>query len=570
MREFTRPIIEAEAIKKTKSAVKRLYDIARITIGPEGKNALLPRTFNRGPRNTNDGVTILENCKFEDEYEALVGEFFKESSKKTNELGGDGTTGTAVIAGALTLQILEERGMLHVPSATLATTKTTTRGVRATRKEMKDAKEAVLTEIKARSKPIKTIADLENIAIISIGKEDEESAKQVAKLVWEIGRDGAGNYIDNHIDVVEGYKGEIELEKIVGMRFPSKVAHRSFVTNKDRFEMVAEDVHVFITNYKLDNSFDVVEILNKLKVSKIALFAPDFSNNVIQSLIATTKNGIFCYPVKCPSLRTEQMEDLAVYTNATVIDKDTGRKLLNVTNADLGFATKIVVKDTENREDAVLLGGKGEKLVREGSNAITDRCLMLKKQIKESQNELTTVSLQKRIANLSSAVGVIRVGQSTSGEGLFLKLKIEDGVYACKRALEAGYVKGGGLCLKEIAEKLPEGNILKEALQDPYNQIQKNAGGNLEIEKNVIDAAKIVALQVEHAVSIASMLITTEILIPDVREKGPAEGYEMIARAIAKYVYYDAKHKGMIKESEDEAEMDREKAFANVMLADKG
>ncbi len=571
MDKISEPISGAVARKKILRGVNQVYDIVKLTLGPEGRNAILPRTFNRGPRNTNDGVTISDNIRLKDEYEAIVADSFKEGSKKTNEMAGDGTTTTAVIGGHLINHVLKDvLSVKDVPSAQLSGGKATRKGVRAIRKEMIDAKNLVIAEIKERAKPIKTLADLEKIAIVSIGKEDEETAKVVAQIVWETGRDAAGNYINNHVDVTEGYKREIETEVIKGMRFPSKVAHRAFVNKIERFEMVAEDVRVFVTNYKLDNPYEVVDLLNKVKVAKIAIFAPDFSPSVIMSLIETTKKGgIFCYPVKCPALRTEQLEDLAIYTGATIIDKDTGGKITNATSNDLGFAERIVVKDTENREDAVLIGGRGEKVKRADGTAITDRCELLKGQLKEARNELTRISLEKRIANLSSAIGIIRVGSTTSAEGLFLKLKIEDGVFACKAALEEGYVEGGGLCLKKIAEKLPE-NILTLTLKEPHDQIQRNAGGSLEIGKDVIDPAKIVRLEVEHGVSVASMIITTDILIPEQREKSPGEGYSDIAKAITYYATLWGKERGLITASEDSAEADRNSKFDEAIASDRG
>lgn len=568
MDKVSEPISGIQARKKILSGINKVFNVMKLTLGPEGRNAILPRSYNRGPRVTNDGFTISENVRLKDEYEAIAADSFKEGSKRTNELAGDGTTGTAVLSGNLINQIFNEISSQDIPSAQLTGVKSEKKGVRAIRQEMKDAKDLVIKEIKERAKPIKTLADLEKIAVISIGKEDDAIAKTVAKVVWDTARDGSGNYIDNHIDVTEGYKQEIETEVIKGMRFPSKVAHRAFVNKVERFEMVAEDVPVFITNYKLDNQFEVVDILNKLKLSKIALFSPDFSPGVIQSLIATSKAGMFCYPVKCPSLRTEQLEDLAAYTGATVIDKDTGRKLSNVTIEDIGMAGRIIVKDTENREDAVLLGGKGEKTKVGSGTRITERCDKLKKQIKEAHNELTRTQLEKRIANLSSAIGVIRVGATSSAEGLYLKLKIEDGVNACKASLEEGYVEGGGLCLKKISEKL-EKNILTDALKSPYEQIQKNAGGQLEIGKDVIDPAKVVRLCVEHGVSIASIMITADILIPEAREKSPSEGYEAIAKSINQYAFYWAKHQGLIKVNEDDAEEERDREFERVMQGDK-
>lgn len=568
MDKITKPISGAKARRKILKGVNAVYNIIKLTIGPEGKTAILPRSYNRGPRNTNDGVTISENINLKDEHEKLVADSFKEGSKKTNEIVGDGTTATAVVSGYLINEILSSMPDHDVPLVSLGKTESK-KGVRALRKDMKDAKDLVIAEIKKQAKPIKTLADLEKIAIVSIGKEDESAAKVVAKMTWDIARDNNGDFVDNHIDVVEGYKGEIETEDIKGMRFPSKIAHRAFMNKPERFEMVAEDTAVFITNYKLDNPYEIMGILDRCKAPKIAFFSPEFSDTTLKYLVDTIKNGIFCYPVKCPSLRTPQLEDLALYTGATLIDKETGRKLESVTGVDLGFAEKIVVKDTENKDDAILIGGKGERIRRGQGTLISERQAMLKKQLSEAKNELSKVSTERRIANLASAVGIIRVGASTSNEGLYLKLKIEDGVYACKAALQEGYVEGGGLCLKKIAEKLPE-SILTKSLKEPYEQIQKNAGGSLKIGKDIIDPAKVIRLIVEYGVSIAAQMITTDILIPEVREKSAVEGYEAIANAINRYVFMEAKHKGLLKENQEFTDEAQDKAFEEAeFLANK-
>lgn len=560
-------LIGTPARKAIMRGVKAVADAIRPTIGPAGQSAILPRSYNRGPRHADDGYFVAENVIPKDPHERQAAESFKEGIKKTNELAGDGTTSTGLLAAAIINEGMSQIPDESIPSASVKG-KAVKKTVRQIRQEINEAKDLVVAEIKTLAKPIKTLADLEKIALISIGKEDEEAAKTIAKLVWEIGRDGSGAYIDNHIDVVEGFKGGLETEVIKGMRFPAKVGHRSFVTKPERFEMEATDVPVFITNYKLDNPFQVVDLIQRNKMSKLAIFAPDFSSSVIKSLAESIKNGVFTYPIKCPALRTEQLEDLAVYTGAQVCDKETGKKLENVTVSDFGFANKIIVKDTENREDAVLIGGRGEKAKIGQGTAITERCEMLKKQIKESRNELTTIQLQKRIANLSSAIGIVRVGATTSKAAGYLKLKVDDGVYSCKAALEEGYVEGGGLCLKKISEALPK-SILTEALTVPYEQIQKNAGGNLPTGKEVIDSAKVVRLEVIHAADIAATMITTGMSIIEVQEKTPGDGYEEIAKAISMYARYWAKDRGILKASEDEAQADENKEFERVLAGDK-
>ena len=560
--DITDVLTGADARKKVRAGVNAVFNAVKLTLGPEGMNALLPRSFNRGPRLTNAGVTVSENVRPADEHERLAADFFKEGSKKTNELAGDGTTTTAVIAGFLINQIFDELQHEENPSASLLTREgESKKGVRGIRKELKDLKDQVIAKIKERATKIESLEDLEKIAIISVGKEDEEVAKRIAGMVWQIGRDEEGNFVDNHIDVVEGYKGEIETEVTLGMRFPAKVAHRAFVNKPERFEMVVEDTKVLITNHRLEDPHQIVALLNKLQVPKVAIFAPHFSAGVLTSFLNSAKNGVFCFPVHSPALRTEQLEDLAAYTGATVIDKDKSTKLHLAGIEALGYADKITLKDTEAREDAILMGGGGV-----GTNEkVKARIEILKGQLAEAKNDMTRMQVEKRIANLQSAVGVIKVGASTNAELLYLKLKIEDGVFACKAALQEGYVKGGGLCLKEIADEMDE-NILTNTLKAPYNQIQSNAGGYLEIGDEVIDPARVVRLEIEHGVSVASSIITTGISIPERRERTQSDGLEMVARAIAKGVYFDAKHRGLITENEDEAEKDRDKAFEKALF----
>lgn len=562
MIETTVTLVGSQARAKVRAGVSKIYNTVKRTLGPEGKNALLPRTFNRGPRITNDGITVIELARqLKDDHERLVAEAFAEASKKTNELAGDGTTATSVMAGSLYLEISSKLPDDSIPSAF----DNSGVGVRKLRKEMKDAKDEVVKRIREMSNPIETLEDLKNVSVVSIGKEDKDASDKVAELVWDIARDSDGNFVDNHIDVVEGYKGEIEVEKTEGLRFPAKLASKAFINRPERFEMVCQDVNVLITNQAIENPMEMVMVLQNLMkagVSQLAIFAPSYSSLVLQSLIKTAQGGYPVYPILSPSLRTEQLEDLAAYTDAKIINKET-RKLSSVTIADVGFATRVVVKDTEIKDDAILLGGRGH-----GSERVKTRIQELKGQLGEAKTELSKMVLERRIANLGAAVGVIRVGASTNAEALYLKLKIEDGVNACRAALQEGYVKGGGLCLKEIAEQMPE-NVLTNALKTPHMQIMENAGGHLEIGEEIIDPTKVIRLEVEHAVAIASQLLTTDILIAEEKDRPVFDGYREVAKAIAKGVYYDAKHRGLLKDSEDEAEQDRERMFEEALLNDK-
>ena len=411
--------------------------------------------------------------------------------------------------------------------------------------------------LKEASKPIKTQKELEKVAVISV--ENEALGKTIAEMSWKVGNGG-------YVDVLEGFKGDIETELIEGARFPAKIPAKVFVNKLERYEMEAVDAAVLLTNYTVDKQV-MATFLGKLQnLQKLIIFAPDFKDSALVTMaqINGKNNDLIYAPVKVPSLKTVQFEDVEVFTGARFINKDRGDKPENVSNADLGFLSKLIVKDADLREDCIALGGKGtqKRTLKEldvkmmvDETSVDQRIRQLKEQLKETREEGQKHLLQRRIAGLSSAVGVIRVSASSEGETYYLKKKIEDAVYACKAAMEEGYVRGGGLALKEIADKLPEGNMLSNALRAPYEQIQENSEG-IEVGEDIIDPTKAIRCAVEHAVSVVANLATVKVVIPQEREKTPAEGYEAIAAALYKMAYWWAKEKGIIEENEREIEKD--------------
>ena len=524
-----------EARKAVINGVNAIYDPVKLTIGPSGGNALMFRTYSRGPRITNDGVTIAEVIEPKDEFTKIVADAFKESCKRTNELAGDGTTSTTVIGGHLLNKVFEQLGESVIGGSS--------GDVMKIRRQLQEEKDVVIQDIKDSSKEVKTTEELHKIATVSV--EDEKIGKIVSDIAWEVGTDG-------YVDVVEGFKGEIEHEIIKGMRFPAKVSGKAFVNNPARYEMVMQDVPVLLTNYNLDSVKEVGGLVNKLftetKGTKLAILAPSFSTSVLLEFINAIKNGYMVYPVKVPSLRTEQFEDIASYAGARFINKDEGSTLSTVSSVDLGFFERFIVKDVEAREDAIAVGGKGEK-----TNAVKERIEELKKQRVETKETKWKAMIDRRIASMASAIGIIRVGATSQAEGLYLKLKIEDAVYACKAALEEGYVAGGGKCLKKIAEKHKD-FLLSSSITAPYNQIQENAGEELKIGKEIVDPTKAVRLAVEHAVSVVAQLVTVKIIIPEARDETPGEGYNNIAKAILKATDKDPKRE--YNEGQDDLDID--------------
>lgn len=527
----------AEARDAIKKGVNIVYDAVKLTLGPSGGNALMFRTYARGPRITNDGVTIAEVIEPKNEFVKIVADAFKESCKKTNELAGDGTTTTTVIGGHLLNEVFASLSGGVIGGSG---------DVMQIKRKLLAEKDVVLAAIKDSSKEVKTIEELEKIATVSV--EDEELGKLIASIVWETG-------VEGYVDTLEGFKGEIEHEVIRGMRFPAKVPGKAFVNNPARYEMVMDDVPVMLTNYTLDSVNEVGGVANKIftetKGTKLAILAPSFSTPVLVEFINAAKKGYYIFPVKVPSLRTEQYEDIAAYAGAKFINKDKGDSIGATSSVDLGFFERFIVKDVEAREEAVATGGRGAK-----DESVKNRIEELKKQRQETKQQNHKALIDRRIASMASAVGVIRVGAPSQAEGLYLKLKVEDAVYACKAALEEGYVKGGGLCLKEIAEKNPD-MLLSKSLIAPYNQIQENAGEELKIGKGIVDPTKAVRLAVQHAISVVANLITVKIIIPESRDDSPGEGYNNIAKAILKATDKEPKDQyGADAEGQDDLDID--------------
>ena len=562
-------------------AVNKIYNVVRSTFGPEGRNALLFRAWNRGNRITNDGVTVAECITPKDLHERLVADVVKESAKKTNEKVGDGTTFTIIFVGHLFNKLYKtlsgQDGGIDVGNSSNI-------GVISLKKETIKSAKNIKELVRKSAKKVKDLKDLEKIATVSV--QDEELGKTVAKMAWEVGLDG-------FIDVVEGYKGEIETEVIKGFKFPAKVPGKAFVNNPSKFEMLAQDCPVLITNYALDNikqiMYPLAEILKRNP--KLIIIAPQFSESVLESFWKTmfavnqqgqvSRRGVDIFPVKTPSLRTEQFEDLSIYCKAKFINKDKGHKVENMSIGDLGFLGKLIVKDSEAKEDAIATGGAGTDNVMgslnngtkiEGVSPVQERINILKKQREETKTDTFKKLLDRRIASMASAVGIIRVGGSTDAENLYQKLKIEDCVYACKAALKGGYVKGGGVCLKEIAETLSDADILKETLSAPYEQIQSSVDGGLEIGEDIIDPADVIYYGIEHAVGIVSNLITLDSIIAEIEDYGQHDGEFAIAKQIQEFVISDKINKGQMKESETEAWKDANGGLTNdeVIALDRG
>lgn len=554
----TKTLIGEKAQKKILEGINAILIPTRLTFGPQGKNALIYRTLNRGPRITNDGVTVAEIQEPKDPFVNLVAETFKETCNKTNEKEGDGTTLTAILGGVLFNEIYRRQSE---NGGGISTSKV---GVQTLKNEILESAKKVKEEIKKSAKTVKSLEELKKIASVSV--QDKELGDIIAEMAWKVG-------VDGFIDTVEGYKGKIETEVIEGMKFPARAAGGgAFLTNPKKYEMVAEECPIIITNFKLDNVAQVTKVIGEMlkENKKLIIVAPSFSSNVLQLLLNTiirkdksgkvVASGVNIYPVQTPSLRTEQFKDLATYCDARFIDKETGAKFQNTTPNSLGFLDKIVVKTVEVGEEAMAIGGAGTKLSntdkKDGDESdktpIELRIEDLKGQLEEQKDERFKKLMERRIASMSSAVGIIKVGASTQANSLYNKHKIEDAVFACKSALKGGYVKGAGLCLKEISDKMKEDDILKSVLLAPWQQIQDSFDGELKIGDDIIDPANVVESAIEHATEVVAQLSTCDILTVEMEDPIPEEGNKMIAKVMMDAHILNLRASGIARENEEE------------------
>lgn len=551
-------IFDKEAREKILKGAGIIYDSVRRTMGPEGGNVLMYGLYSRPYRITNDGYTVAEIIEIKDVHAKLAAEAIKDAAKRTNMLAGDGTSATTVISGKGVLTVLPAIAAVSdtadFEKALKKKSNDPKKGVMSIKRDLFATKDLVITKLKKMSKPVKDLQDLERIATISL--EDTDLGKTVAGMSWKVGAGG-------HIDIAEGFNGQIETEVIEGARFPAKIPAKVFVNKPERYEMEMLDTPVFLTNHVVDKTLMGV-VLDRLQgLSRLVILAPDFKDSALLVMAQINKkNGELIYaPVKVPSLKTVQFEDIEIFTGAKFFNKDANDKLEGITNADLGYLSKLVVKDADVREDAVAIGGKGTKekilsmskgeVIKTQVSPVTERIKMLTEQLTATRESGQKEILKRRIAGLQSAVGIIRVSRDSEAETYYWKKKIEDGVYACKAALEEGYLPGGGMALKEIADKLPDTDLLKPALLAPYEQIQENSGG-VEIGPDVIDPTKAIRCAVEHAVSVIANLATVRVIIPEAREVTPGEGYNSIAAAIQQFVMFWAREKGIIQENEEE------------------
>lgn len=537
--------------EQAQKALKRGIDIVanaiKITIGPRGRNVVLDHGYG-SPLVTNDGATIAKEISLADKFENMGAEIMKEVANKTNEIAGDGTTTSVILAQALMNEGLKKISMGVNPM-----------GVRL---GIEDAIKDAVISLKKMAKPIKTDTEIKQIATISA--ESEEIGEIIGDTIKKVDKDGV-------VTVEESQSVGIESEVSLGLEFDKGYISPYMITNVERMEAVMNDPYILITDQKISGVKEILPLLESLVQSgkkDLVIIAEDVEGEALATFVVNKLRGGFnVLAVKAPGYgdhKKEILQDIAITVGAKVISEEVGLKLDKIELNMLGRAHRVISK----KDSTVIVGGKGKKA------EIEERVNQLKKQRENTESKFDIEKIEERIGKLSGGVAVIRVGASTETEMKYLKGKIEDAVNSTKAAIEEGIVAGGGSALikvikelkirqKELqtkksfddprpAEYMTGYSIVISALVEPLRQIAINAGKDDGLvivdqvekgEKNcgydassdtlvldmfkagIIDPVKVTRTALLNAASAVSILLTTNVAITDVQNEDKKENH---------------------------------------------
>jgi chaperonin GroEL len=529
-------VFGTEAREKIRKGVDKLADTVKITLGPLGRNVACDQSFG-APKVTKDGVSVAKQIELEDKLENMGAQMVREVASKTADIAGDGTTTATVLAQA----IFREGNKFVTAGANPMELK---RGI-------DKAVVVVVASIKRASKLVNSKKEIEQVATIS-ANSDTVIGQQIAQAMERVGRDG--------VITVEEAKGmEDELEVVEGMQFDRGYLSPYFVTNAEKMEAQLDNPYILIYEKKISSMKSLLPVLEHVAKSGRALLiiAEDIEGEALATLVVNKLRGTLnVVAVKAPGFgerRKSMLEDIAVLTNGRMVSDELGIKLESVTAADLGIAKRIVI----TKDDCTIIDGSGS------ADAIKGRVMQIKAQIENTASDYDKEKLQERLAKLAGGVAVIKVGAATEVEMKEKKDRIEDALSATRAAVEEGIVAGGGVALlraqAEVDALKLEGDeelgarIVRRALEEPLRIIVSNAGYEASVIVNrvresqgtfgfdaksgtyvdmvvegIIDPAKVVRSALQHAASIAGLLLTTEASIYEIPEvkKETAAGHQ--------------------------------------------
>jgi len=521
-----------EARARLKRGVDQLADAVKVTLGPKGRNVVIDKKFG-SPTVTKDGVTVAKEVELDDEIENMGAQMVKEVATKTSDLAGDGTTTATVLA-----QAIYREGLKSVTAGA---------NPMALKRGIENAVETVVAELKKISVPTSGRKDIKQVATIS-ANGDAEIGDKIADAMDKVGKDGV-------ITVEEAKSLETTLETVDGMQFDRGYLSPYFITDPEKMECTIEDAYILIYDKKISTMKDLLPVLEKVAQSgrPMLIVAEDVEGEALATLVVNKLRGTLkVCAVKAPGFgdrRKEMLRDIAILTGGQVISEELGLKLENTTLNDLGRAKRIIV----DKDNTTVVDGKGK------DDQIDGRKAEIKAQIEKSTSDYDKEKLQERLAKLAGGVAVLNVGAATETEMKEKKARVEDALHATRAAVEEGIVPGGGVALLWCQQSLDKTKghdddektgieIVRRALEEPIRIIAQNAGAegaivvgkvkeskdknfgyNAQTDKfedlvasGVIDPTKVTRTALQNAASIAGLLLTTECVVVEKKEKDKA------------------------------------------------
>ena len=520
-----------EVRQKMVNGVNVLANAVRVTLGPKGRNVVLDRAFG-GPHITKDGVSVAKEIELKDKFENMGAQMVKEVASKTNDVAGDGTTTATVLA-----QSIVAEGMKYV-----------TAGMNPTdlKRGIDKAVAALVDELKNIAKPCDTSKEIAQVGSIS-ANSDEQVGAIIAEAMEKVGKEGV-------ITVEDGKSLENELDVVEGMQFDRGYLSPYFINDAEKQIAALDNPFVLLFDKKISNIRDLLPVLEQVaKASRpLLIIAEDVEGEALATLVVNNIRGILkTVAVKAPGFgdrRKAMLQDIAILTSGVVISEEVGLSLEKATLDDLGQAKRIEI----GKENTTIIDGFGD------AAQIEARVAEIRQQIETATSDYDKEKLQERVAKLAGGVAVIKVGAATEVEMKEKKDRVEDALHATRAAVEEGVVAGGGVALlraRAALENLHIGNadqdagvqIVLRAVESPLRQIVANAGGEpsvvvnkvLEgegnygynagsgeygdmIEMGVLDPAKVTRSALQHAASIAGLMLTTDCMIAEIPEEKPA------------------------------------------------
>lgn len=520
-----------DARAKLKSGVDKLANAVKVTLGPKGRNVILEKKFG-APTVTKDGVSVAKEIELDDPIENMGAQMVREVASKTSDVAGDGTTTATVLA-----QAIYREGLKNVTAG--ANPMDLKRGIDL-------AVSKVIEHLKSVSKEVEGRNEIAQVGAIS-ANNDKSIGDLIADAMEKVGKDGV-------ITVEESKSAETVLDVVEGMQFDRGYISPYFVTDTESMEAVLEDPFILIHDKKISAMKDLLPVLEKVaqQGKAMLIISEDLEGEALATLVVNKIRGTLkVAAVKAPGFgdrRKAMLEDIAVLTNGTVISEEQGYKLENATLDYLGRAKKVVI----DKDNTTIVEGVGK------ADDIKKRINEIKAQIDKSTSDYDKEKLQERLAKLSGGVAVLKIGASTEVEMKEKKARVEDALHATRAAVEEGIVAGGGVALvraMDVLDKVEGENpdqttgvkLVQKALEEPLRQIVNNAGleGSVVLQKvregkddfgfnaatekyehlvksGVIDPTKVTRTALENAASVSSLLITTEAVVFEKKEKEPA------------------------------------------------